>query len=100
MFEGNPISAAQIPQGEGKALRAIGWGELTARINAARDLRKELRSDSSAFVASFSDAAAGYFSTRTDEKQPVNLDALGHLKSTRRMDVDSEGDAATGDREK
>ncbi|WFL78739.1 hypothetical protein P7228_06655 [Altererythrobacter arenosus] len=100
MFEGNPISAASIPHGDGTALRAIGWSELTARINAARDLRQVLRRDSATFVASFGDAAAGFFAELGDGKQAVNLDALGHCKSTRRMDVDSEGDAATGDREK
>lgn len=99
MFEGNSISQGFVPQAEGTALRAIGWGELTARINAARDLRHVLNRDSATFVASFGDAAAGFFTEPEDGKEAVNLDALGHRKSTQRMDVDSKGDAATSDRE-
>ena len=89
-----------MPQGDATALRAIGWGELTARINAARDLRQVLRRDNSYFVASFGDAAAGFFSSHEESKRAVNPDALGHRKAIRRMDVDIDGDAATGDREK
>ncbi len=100
MFEGNPITPAQNPYAENTALRAIGWSELTARINAASDLRQVLRRDNASFIASFDDAAAGYFSGLRDGEQAINQNALGHCKSTRRMDVDSNSDAKTGDREK
>ena len=46
----------------GDALRAVEWSEITARLNAARDLRLLLRSESQgrieAVAASFGDAAA------------------------------------------
>ena len=53
----------------GEALRALEWSELTARLNAARDLRLLLRTESHAPIeqaaASFGDAAASYFATLT-----------------------------------
>ena len=51
-------------------------------------------------IASFSDAAAGYFSQLDESKRPVNPDGLGHGKATDGIGFDTEGDAATGDREK
>ena len=98
MFEGNHISAGFVPGGEGTALRAFGWQELAARINAANDLREVLRRDNTAFIASFSDAAAGYFATADEGKRDVNPDALCDRKSSECMDFDTEGDLTTGDR--
>jgi hypothetical protein len=99
MFEGNHISAGLVPGGEGKALRAFGWAELAARINAANDLREVLRRDNTAFIASFSDAAAGFFADEGQGKPNVNPDALCDRKSSGIMDDDAEGDPTTGDRE-
>jgi len=99
MFEGNHISAGFVPSGEGTALRAFGWTELAARINAANDLREVLRRDNTAFIASFSDAAAGYFAAADEGKPDVNPDALCDRKSSELMDVEAEGDPNTGDRE-
>lgn len=99
MFEGNHISAGFVPNGESTALRAIGWAELAARINAANDLRDVLRRDNTAFIASFSDAAAGYFATADEGKRDVNPDALCDRKSSEDMGVDAQGDPNTGDRE-
>ena len=49
-----------LPARGGDALRAIDWSELTARLNAARDLRRELRQEAilcaGASGASFGDA--------------------------------------------
>jgi hypothetical protein len=68
------------------ALRTIEWGELTARLGAARDLRLALRHDARRNIgdaaASFSDAAAKYFRALQDAEQPVNLAALGQHKSS------------------
>jgi hypothetical protein len=68
----------------GDALRALEWSELTARLNAARDLRLLLRSESQAPIeavaASFGDAAASYFALLDDSEPPVNPDALGQSK--------------------
>ena len=69
----------------GEALRALEWSELTARLNAARDLRLLLRTESHAPIeqaaASFGDAAASYFALLDDSEPGVNLDALGQSKA-------------------
>lgn len=64
----------------GDALRAVEWSEITARLNAARDLRLLLRSESEgrieAVAGSFGDAAASYFAMILDNEPDVNLEAL------------------------
>ena len=69
----------------GDALRALEWSELTARLNAARDLRLLLRTESHAPIepaaASFGDAAASYFALLDDSEPGVNPDALGQSKA-------------------
>lgn len=78
-FAGGPA------RGAGGALRAVEWSELTARLNAARDLRLLLRTESQAPIeavaASFGDAAASYFALLDHEEPDVNRDGLGHLNS-------------------
>ena len=77
-FAGRPARRA------GEALRAVEWGELTARLNAARDLRLLLRTETrapiEAVAASFGDAAASYFALLDEEEPAVNSDALGRSK--------------------
>lgn len=74
-FAGRPARRA------GEALRAFEWSELTARLNAARDLRLLLRTESQAPIeavaASFGDAAASYFALLDDSEPDVNPDGLG-----------------------
>ncbi len=69
----------------GDALRAVEWSEITARLNAARDLRLLLRTESQAPIeavaASFGDAAASYFALLDDSEPGVNPDALGQSKA-------------------
>lgn len=69
----------------GEALRAMEWSELTARLNAARDLRLLMRSESAAPIeaaaASFGDAAASYFALLEESEPDINPDALGQSKS-------------------
>jgi hypothetical protein len=69
----------------GEALRAVEWSEITARLNAARDLRLLLRTESQAPIeavaASFGDAAASYFALLDDSEPGVNHDALGQSKA-------------------
>jgi hypothetical protein len=69
----------------GDALRALEWSELTARLNAARDLRLLLRSEAhapiEAVAASFGDAAASYFALLDDREPRLNHDGLGQLKA-------------------
>lgn len=77
----------------GEALRLIDWGELTARLNAARDLRRVLQRDAvlniEANGSSFADVAASYFRTKDsfdhekDRGKPdVNPVALEHRKGS------------------
>jgi hypothetical protein len=70
--------------GAGDALRAMEWGELTARLNAARDLRMLLRNEAQAPIeavaAIFGDAAARYFALIENDEPGVNPDALGEAK--------------------
>ncbi|MBI1404426.1 MAG: hypothetical protein GC147_14610 [Porphyrobacter sp.] len=74
----------------GDALRAVEWSEITARLNAARDLRLLLRSESQGRIegvaASFGDAAASYFAMLDDREPAVNLDALACPKASDGMD--------------
>ena len=78
----------------GEALRAMEWSELTARLNAARDLRLLLRTESHAPIeqtaASFGDAAASYFALLDDSQRDVNHDALGQSKAFGATDENNE----------
>lgn len=69
----------------GDALRSLEWSELTARLNAARDLRLLLRTESHAPIepaaASFGDAAASYFALLDDSEPGVNCNGLGQSKA-------------------
>lgn len=77
-FDGNPARRA------GEALRAVEWSELTARLNAARDFRLLLRTESQAPIeavaASFGDAAASYFALLDENEPDINPDGLGQPK--------------------
>lgn len=86
----------------GDALRAVEWSEITARLNAARDLRLLLRTESQAPIesvaASFGDAAASYFALLEDNCQSgVNPIGLGQSKALSAMldhsDANRLGDA-------
>lgn len=85
----------------GEALRAIEWHELTARLNAARDLRREIRKDSllcgGTVGASFGDAAARYFKGLGHDEPPVNPDALEARKGSGISLSPPEKPAARGD---
>lgn len=97
-LEGRPTRRA------GDALRAVEWSEITARLNAARDLRLLLRTESQAPIeavaASFGDAAASYFALLDDSEPSVNPDALGQSKALSAMsgynDANRSGAAAGG----
>lgn len=85
----------------GDALRAMEWSELTARLNAARDLRRVLRRDTrvniDATASSFGDAAATYFQSIGDSERLVNPVALGASKASCRTTRKPHGEAAIGD---
>lgn len=77
---------ARAARRAGDALRAVEWSEITARLNAARDLRLLMRSESQGRIdlvaASFGDAAASYFAMFDDHEPPVNHDALDCSKAS------------------
>jgi hypothetical protein len=90
------VRVAALPQRRtGDALRALEWSELTARLNAARDLRLLLRTESRApiepLAASFGDAAASYFALIEDSEPDINPDHLGKLKGPGAMLAASDG---------
>jgi len=71
-----PMAADSSRLQERTALRAFGWSELTARIDAARDFRQVLRNDALVEATSFADAAGGYFVSEGNHKRDVNPNAL------------------------
>jgi hypothetical protein len=89
---------AQMRRGE-TALKAIAWSDLTARLEAARDLRQALRHEARRNIedtaASFSDAAAQYFRKLEDSQRPVNLGALNEHKGSTPI-VPGQGGYAAG----
>ena len=90
-----------VPGGAGGALRALEWTEVTARLNAARDLRllmrRDFRHNIECGASSFGDAAATYFRALEDDERPVNLDALEPCKASSRIGCEPYSDAATSD---
>lgn len=84
-----------------EALRAIDWSELTARLNAARDLRRELRNDAMLCAgssgASFGDAAASYFKSLGNDERGINPDSLEASKASCDIPSERSGDAVEGD---
>ena len=85
----------------GDALRAIEWRELAARLNAARELRRELRQEavlcagtSGAFLG---DAAARFFNFQDNGERPVNPDALEGCKASCDTSPAAAGTAAGSD---
>ncbi len=94
----NGQAGGEISSG-GTALRAFGWSELAARINAARDLRHVLQLDRDHGSASFADAAAGYFNPLSNGKRHVNHGDLEHRKSCWGNAAAVQEAAASGDEE-
>ena len=73
----------------------IAWSELTARLNAARDLRHMLQRDArlniEASSATFADAAARYFRTRDECEPDVNPVVLEARKGSAGNNGEEEG---------
>ncbi len=89
--ESEPRAGRAVPQTEsgensGSALRMVEWGELSARLKAARDLRVLLSRDSDGNIEAagggFADAAARYFREREECQQDVNPVALEQGKGS------------------
>lgn len=77
---------AEGDPGSSSALRAVDWSELTARLGAARDLRRLLQRDKDRSIGDsahdFADAAARYFRTKEEGQSNLNPVALGHRKGS------------------
>ena len=99
---GLPFGAATAPSiatheagiaAEAVPLRLVDWSELTARLNAARDLRQLLRKDVRAKLGddagegevAFADAAARFFRANEEDQRPVNHKALEPCKPSSGM---------------
>lgn len=78
-----------VGSGDASVLRAIEWGELTARLEAARDFRLLLRDEIAAKAggdkASFAEAVAQYFRAREEDQPDVNDVDLEHRKGSSGM---------------
>ncbi len=82
-----------VEAGEAISLRAIEWSELTARLNAARDLRQLLQKDMNAKLGQeygetdidFADAAARFFRANEEDQRGVNHNALEPRKTSSGM---------------
>lgn len=96
----SPATSAMPSQGRG-ALRAIEWHELAARLNAARELRRELRQEASLCAgtshATFEDAAATFFGALGNGERPVNPDTLEGCKSSCDSSQEIPGSTARSD---
>lgn len=97
MFENpTPPLGTQIARvGDDDALRTLDWGELLARLEAARDLRQALNHDAGRSLgqtaSDFAAAAAQYFRTRQDCEADVNPVALGQFKGSTGMVPEDDG---------
>jgi len=99
MFENaKPFSdakAARAKKLDGDTLRPVEWDELTARLNAARDLRAVLHRDAASAgmnnTAALENAASRYFRGKGNSEQPVNLVALSDSKASADITDTSEG---------
>jgi hypothetical protein len=86
MFEGKPPRPrdARALDGEPRefdALRPLSWGDLVARISAARDLRSTQDEADSGCEASFDADSARRIAAHHNGKLGVNLDVSGNGKS-------------------
>ncbi|MBV7258497.1 hypothetical protein [Erythrobacter crassostreae] len=95
------VDVARGRGGNGGALRALEWNELTARLAAARDLRLLIQRDSRLNIEeaafSFGDAAASYFQALEHDEQLINPDALERSKASSCITFEPSDDAATSD---
>ncbi|MEM7780395.1 MAG: hypothetical protein AAF697_08410 [Pseudomonadota bacterium] len=85
MFEKTPPSAvsSEASRFAGELpLRAFDWEELTARLSAARDLRRVLRKDAYGSASQFADAATRFLNHGEEHQSDVNLVVLEQPKGS------------------
>ena len=84
MFEGkSPRAADALPleePREGESLRPLSWGDLVARLSAARAVRESLEGGAAGSEASFHAGSARCIAAHHNGKHGVNLDDLGYGK--------------------
>lgn len=78
MFEGKPPNAVDAhpleePR-EGESLRPLSWGDLVARLSAARALREALEGAAAGSEASFHAGSARCIAAHHNGKHDVNLE--------------------------
>ncbi len=85
MFEGKPPhphdarALGEEPR-DIDALRPLSWGDLVARLSAARDVRAGHERPDTAGEASFDAGSARRIAAHHSGKQDINLDASGNGK--------------------
>ena len=103
MYEGNILKAgpgladAGGASGE-ESLRALSWGELVARLGAARDFRSLMERQLHAGEGSFNAASARHLAGLDEEKPGINPFALTNRKMATRIEFEVTGEAGTDDR--
>ena len=100
MFEGKPPKSAEGHAAEGQreseTLRRLSWGELVARLAAARDLRASLTGRVSRSDASFDASSARCIAAHHNGKHIVNPDVSGSGKGPEGNADPAVHDAARG----
>ena len=109
MFEGHIKPSGLDEAQESSVLRHMRWTDLVARLEATRELRRELSrprpSNFTAFSAQLGEAPCGEAAAGEtwrkdrDDKRGVNHDVLSRGKFSRRRPVAVANDAALGDRD-
>ena len=94
---GGAVDAREGVFGE-SGLRMLSWGEVAARLEAARDLRRMMSARHKVGAGSFNLASARHLAAQGDGKPAVNPIALANGKiACGIVDVET-GDVLSGDR--
>ena len=100
MFEGKPPRTADaLPLEEpqhGESLRPLSWGDLIARLSAAREVRASYRGAGAAADASFDAGSARRIAAHHNGKHGINLDDLSNGKGPEGIAKAAVHGAATG----
>jgi hypothetical protein len=103
MYEGKIFQAGLAPldaeAGFGTdGLRSLGWGELVARLGAARDFRRIMVTQANAVEGSFDTASAQHLAALGEGQRGINPFALTNGKMGQGKEVDVSSETMTGDR--
>ena len=103
MYEGNILHigqelAASDSTGSAESLRLLSWGELVARLAAARDFSRALKKRFCTDGGSFHRTSARRLAAFGDGKPGINPFALANRKMAESMSGNVTEEAMTGDR--